>query len=87
MAKIEKLIDRLLSRPADFTWDELIKILGHYGYTELKKGKTGGSRRKFVDSASNIINLHKPHPRNILKRYMIDDVIAHLKEKGKIKNE
>lgn len=87
MAQIQKLIGRLLSRPADFTWDELIKVLGHFGYSEWKKGKTGGSRRKFVDSANNIINLHKPHPQNILKRYMINDVIAHLKDKGKIKNE
>lgn len=87
MAKIEKLIERLLSKPNDFTWEELTKVLGHYGYCELKKGKTGGSRRKFVDETNNIISLHKPHPKNILKRYMINDVIDHLKEKGKLKDE
>lgn len=84
MAKIEKLIDRLLSRPADFTWEELIKILGHFGYSELK---SGGSRRKFADNSNNIIALHKPHPQNILKRYMLDLVIDHLKDRGKIKND
>jgi predicted RNA binding protein YcfA (HicA-like mRNA interferase family) len=84
MAKIEKLIERLLSRPTDFTWEELIKILGHFGYKELK---SGGSRRKFADDSNNVIALHKPHPQNILKRYVIDLVIAHLKERGKIKNE
>ena len=84
MAKIEKLIERLLSKPTDFTWEELIKILGHFGYNELSKGKTGGSRRKFANSTNDLISLHKPHPRNILKRYMLEDVIAHLKEKGKI---
>jgi hypothetical protein len=87
MAKIEKLIERLLSKPTDFTWEELIKILMHFGYAELKKGKTAGSRRKFADEAKNIISLHKPHPQNILKRYMLDDVITHLKERGKIKDE
>lgn len=87
MAKIQKLIERLLSKPTDFTWEELIKILAHFGYTELKKGKTGGSRRKFTDEASGLIILHEPHPKNILKRYQIDLVIAELREKGKLKDE
>lgn len=87
MARIEKLVARLLSRPKDFTWDELVKILGHFGYEELGKGKTGGSRRKFADDTKQIINLHKPHPGNILKRYQIDQVIASLNERGKIKDE
>lgn len=87
MAKIEKLIAKLLSSPADFTWDELIKVLAHFGYTELKKGKTGGSRRKFADGNNHIISLHKPHPGNILKHYQVKEVIASLKETGKIQNE
>jgi hypothetical protein len=87
MAKIEKLIARLLSNPADFTWEELIKLLGHFGYNELKKGKTGGSRRKFADTTNYIISLHKPHPGNILKRYQVNEVVAALKERGKIKDE
>ncbi|TAD92531.1 MAG: type II toxin-antitoxin system HicA family toxin [Bacteroidetes bacterium] len=87
MAKIEKLIARFLLRPADLTWDELIHVLSYFGYHELKKGKTGGSRRKFADEAKRMINLHKPHPGNIVKRYMIDQVIAVLKENGNIKNE
>ncbi len=85
MAKIDKLIERLLTFPADFTWEELIKVLAHFGYTELKKGKTGGSRRKFADAQKHIISLHKPHPGNILKRYQIEDIVASLKEKGYIK--
>lgn len=87
MVQIEKLLVRLLSRPTDFTWDELIKILRHFGYKELKKGKTGGSRRKFADETKHLINLHQPHPGKILKRYQIDLVVAALKEKRKIKDE
>jgi hypothetical protein len=87
MSKIEKLIERLVSRPTDFTWDELVKILSHFGYEELKKGKTGGSRRKFADESKHIISLHKPHPGNIVKHYVINQVIAELKERGKIKDE
>ncbi len=87
MAKIDKLIARLLVRPTDFTWDELTNVLIYFGYQELKKGKTGGSRRKFADEGKRMINLHKPHPGNILKRYMIDQVIAVLKENGNLKDE
>ena len=87
MAQIEKLIVRLLSRPTDFTWEELVKILSHFGYRELKKGKTDGSRRKFADETKHLLNLHKSHPGNILKRYQIDLVVAALKERGKIKND
>lgn len=87
MSKGSKLIDRFLSTPADFTWDELIKVLASFGYTEKKSGKTGGSRRKFVDEAKSIISLHKPHPSNIVKKYAIIQVINNLKENGKIKDE
>lgn len=78
MSKIDKLIERLKSQPKDFTWDELLKVLKHFGYSELKAGKTGGSRRKFADSQNNIINFHKPHPGNILKEYVIKQIIEHL---------
>ena len=78
MSKIEKLIERMMSVPSDFTWDELIKVLTHFGYAELKKGKTGGSRRKFVDEKGNMINLHEPHPRKIMKKYAIEQVLEHL---------
>lgn len=49
MSKEKKIIDRFLSIPSDLTWDELLNVLTTYGYKEIKKGKTGGSRRKFVD--------------------------------------
>lgn len=78
MSKIEKLIERLKSEPKDFTWDELTKVLAHFGYSEMKKGKTGGSRRKFIDINNTIISLHKPHPGNILKGYAIKQIIEHL---------
>ena len=78
VSKIEKLIERFRSQPKDFTWDELVKVLAHMGYSEMKKGKTGGSRRKFADSKNNIINLHKPHPGNILNEYAIKQIIEYL---------
>ncbi len=84
MSQVEKLIQRLLTTPKDFTWEELIKVLRHFGYSELKNS---GSRRKFVNEKQFLISLHKPHPGNILKTYAIKQVIDHLKEKGYIKHE
>lgn len=87
MSRQEKLLIRFLSVPSDLTWEELSKVLSAFGYHELKGGKTGGSRRKFVDDNKNIITLHKPHPANIVKSYAIREVIEHLKTKGHIKDE
>jgi hypothetical protein len=87
MSRTEKLLQRLLSIPKDFTWDELVTLLHYFGFAELKKGKTGGSRRKFVDDKKNIISLHKPHPGNIVKAYALKQVIELFAEKGYIKHE
>ena len=84
MSRFEKLLARLYTYPKDFTWDELMTLLKGLGYEELKKGKTGGSRRKFYDKTNNLlINLHEPHPQNILKEYMVRDVVEHLTQRGK----
>ncbi|WEK18594.1 MAG: type II toxin-antitoxin system HicA family toxin [Candidatus Pedobacter colombiensis] len=72
MSKIEKLLARLYSKPKDFTWQEAIRILNHYGFEEIKRGKTGGSRRKFANKYKDVISIHEPHPGNILKSYQID---------------
>ncbi|TMU54996.1 type II toxin-antitoxin system HicA family toxin [Flagellimonas algicola] len=79
MSRIDKLIEKFKSVPKDFTWEELIKILAHFGYHEIrKKGKTGGSRMKFSNGDKEIINLHKPHPGNIVKQYAIRQVLEKL---------
>jgi hypothetical protein len=87
MSKKEKLLLRLLSIPADFNWEELVRILAYFGFEELKKGKTGGSRRKFADAQKRVISLHKPHPGNIVKEYAIRQVIEYLIDNRFIKNE
>jgi len=85
LSKIEKLIARFLNRPKDLTWDELVIILAYFEYHELPTGKTGGSKRKFMNADHVILNLHKPHPKLIVRGYVIELLIAHLKEKGKLK--
>ena len=87
MSKNSKLIEKFVSVPADFTWDELSKALASFGYKEIKTGKTAGSRRRFVDENNSIILLHKPHPGNIVKKYAIRQVIECLKENRKLTDE
>jgi hypothetical protein len=84
MGRREKLVARLKSRPKDFTWDELVRLLGGLGYAEAATGKTGGSRRRFSHETAPTIALHKPHPGSIVKMYVIDDVLRILTEEDLI---
>ena len=74
MSKKGKLIQRFLSMPSDFHYDEMAKLLGHFGFTEVKKGKTSGSRVKFENEEGIPIILHKPHPSGIMKRYQMKQI-------------
>ena len=82
MSRKEKLISRFRQRPKDFTWDELTGLLKYLGYREVKAGRTGGSRRRFLHHSAATITLHKPHPQNVLKRYAIDQVLEVLKQEN-----
>ena len=74
MSKKDKLIARFLSMPSDFHYDEIVTLLGHYGFMEVKKGKTSGSRVKFENEEGVPIILHKPHPSGIMKKYQMRQV-------------
>lgn len=81
MMKTDKLIDRLLNKPRDFSYPEMVNILARIGYIEIKTGKTSGSRRAFLRKESkHIIRLHKPHTKQILKMYQIEYIINELKK-------
>lgn len=82
MTKIEKLIDRFLLKPKDFTWIELKKLMASFGYKEVSGGKTGGSRVRFIHSDYPPVILHKPHPGKILKRYQLEGVFTLLRQEG-----
>lgn len=81
MSKIEKDVERLKSKPKDFTYNEAKKILNNFGFYEHNKGKTSGSRIVFIGKDLNKkIEIHKPHPSNILKPYQINHIIKLLEE-------
>ena len=86
MSKTEKLLQRCLSKPKDFTFEDLRRLLQSFGYQEAKTGKTSGSRVAFINhQTKNIIRLHKPHPHPELKRYQLDDIEDALKKAEVIK--
>jgi len=74
MSKKEKLIIRFLTMPSDFHYDELVKLLGYFGFEEVRKGKTSGSRVKFINAENVSIMLHKPHPSGIMKHYQLKQI-------------
>lgn len=78
MSSIDKLIKRFKSKPKDFAWDELTRVLGSLLFEEFTGGKTGGSRRKFYNKKQ--VYLHKPHPKPIIKLYLIEQIIKKLEE-------
>ena len=65
MGKKEKLIAKLKSNPKDFTFDEMKTLLEALGFVMSNKGKTSGSRVKFMKGDIPVI-LHKPPPRQDL---------------------
>jgi hypothetical protein len=80
MSRLDKLIERFLTVPSDFTYDELVRLVGYFAFKEITTGKTSGSRVRFSNDKQQIISLHKPHPGNIVKTYAIKQMIERLKE-------
>ena len=87
MGTKEKLRNRFLKMPSDFTFDEMQRLLEGYGYEKSNKGKTSGSRLIFKNGNKRPIMLHKPHPGDIVKEYAMKQVFDDLKEAGFIKEE
>ena len=50
MGQKEKLIQRLKSRPKDFTFEEAESLLRYFSYERSDKGRTSGSRVMFVSA-------------------------------------
>jgi hypothetical protein len=85
MGTKEKLRERFLKMPSDFTFDEMQRLLKGYGYERGNKGKTSGSRLIFKNGDKRPIMLHKPHPGNLVKEYAMKQVMEDLREAGFIK--
>jgi predicted RNA binding protein YcfA (HicA-like mRNA interferase family) len=74
MTRKKKLYDKIMNRPVkkDITFAELKRFLQDFGY---EKTEGEGSRvifyhRKYDD----LIVLHKPHPGNEVKAYIVKEI-------------
>lgn len=86
MGKKEKAIKRLLSKPKDFTYIELVVLLAYFLYEEDAGGKTSGSAVRFYNAKTgHIIRIHKPHPEPEIKPYALKEVINALRKEGHLK--
>lgn len=80
MSKLEKLLEKIRNPQAKWTWGDLCSLLKKLGYTQ-EEGD--GSRVKFDNgNPLDLINLHKPHPGNEVKSYVIRQVREKLKNGG-----
>ena len=74
MSQHEKLLRKFLEKPirTDLTYQELETLLFTFGY---QKVEGEGSRVKFYRADGTFpINIHKPHPGNLLKRYVVKEI-------------
>jgi len=85
MGTKDKLRERFMKMPSDFTFDEMQRLLEGYGYKLSNKGRTSGSRLIFKNGDKRPIMLYKPHPGNIMKEYAMKQVLDDLREAGLIK--
>jgi predicted RNA binding protein YcfA (HicA-like mRNA interferase family) len=80
MSKYEKLLEKLLSLPKNFTYDEMVKLLKGFGYIHQERKRSSGSAVMFYNKKLNDkIMFHKPHPEKELKEYILKLVIQQLK--------
>lgn len=68
MGTKEKLIERFKSLPANFTFEEMERLLSIFGYEKSNKVKLP-SRVIFKNGDKRPIMIHKPHPGNLIKGY------------------
>ena len=80
MSKKDKLLKKFLTIPVkrDLTFDELTTLLIACGFIKIDGA---GSAVKFYHKSKDIlINLHKPHPNNVLKIYLVKQIQNKIKE-------
>lgn len=86
MNKEDKLLKRFNELPKDFSFGEMEMLFKQFGFHLEHKGSTSGSRVIFVnESDGNRYIMHKPHPTNIIKGYVMKQVMIFLKVNNYIK--
>lgn len=83
MGTKEKLIERFLMMPRDFTFEEVVRLFSVFGFKRSDKGRTSGSRVEFERGLDKFC-MHKPHPGNIIKSYVMKDILKYINDNNLI---
>ena len=80
MSKKDKLLAKFLENPPrkDLTFKELSTLLLSLDFEKIEG--TGSAVKFYNKEKDLLINLHKPHPSDILKVYLIKQIQNKLKE-------
>ena len=80
MSRKDKLIRKFLHIPIkkDLTFSELETLLLSCGFQKLEG--SGSAVKFYHQSRDLLINLHKPHPSDILKVYIVKQIQTTIKE-------
>lgn len=72
MSKLQKLFEKIRNNPKQVRFEELDKILIHYGFT--KRQPTGGSSHYIYMKDDKIISVpfHQPHIKAVYVERVID---------------
>ena len=85
MSRHEELKEKLLRLPRNFSYDEMVTLLAGFGYIKEERRRTSGSSVMFYNKQFNDkIMFHKPHPEKELKRYILELIIAKLKNNNMV---
>jgi len=80
MSKKDKLLTKFLENPPrkDLSFKELTTLLLSFNFEKIEG--TGSAVKFYNKEKDLLINLHKPHPSDILKVYLIKQIQNKLKE-------
>lgn len=75
----KKTIKKIKEGSDNVTFQEVAALLEWLGYTVSNKGKTSGSRLKFINHENGkMIYIHRPHPRNTLLKYQLKAILERI---------
>lgn len=81
MSQRDALIERLLSKPKDFTLQELDRLMGQCHCEKDSRGRTSGSAINYCHvPTKRVFSCHRPHPGSIIKPYLVKEIIQFLRE-------
>ncbi|GKS14770.1 hypothetical protein YDYSY3_57700 [Paenibacillus chitinolyticus] len=74
MARVEKIVQKMKDRPNGIPYDDVAKVLRHYGYELVR---TKGSHCHFRNKHGDLITIKKENP---LKAVYVKDVLDRIGE-------